>query len=136
MSGRPTNSVRRAFQRHDYENYIKGILSRSTVRENIVVLPGQLDRDSYLRVDKVLRAIGGKWFSRLQKENGTMKRFKKDGLAVSGTISGRSRVGKLVSRAFLSGPSPFPARTRAAPGPCRYGRDTSGYAFRPGRSFV
>ena len=48
------------------DDLVKDILSRSTVRDSIVVLPEQLDRDGYLRVDKVLRAIGGKWNRKLK----------------------------------------------------------------------
>lgn len=38
------------------------VLTRSHIQGNIVVLPpGQLDRNLYQRVDKVLKAAGGKW---------------------------------------------------------------------------
>jgi len=37
------------------------ILKRSAIDGHILKLPGQLDRPIYERVDKVLRALGGKW---------------------------------------------------------------------------
>jgi hypothetical protein len=41
---------------------VGAILARSTVEDNIVRLPeGQLDRGLYAAVDKVLKALGGKW---------------------------------------------------------------------------
>jgi type I restriction-modification system DNA methylase subunit len=40
---------------------IRQILARSTITETSVTLPEALDRDTYLEVDKVLKAAGGKW---------------------------------------------------------------------------
>ncbi len=40
---------------------VRMILGRSTIIGNRLVLPGQLDRKLYERVDKVLKAAGGKW---------------------------------------------------------------------------
>lgn len=40
---------------------VREVLGRSTIIENRLVLPGQLDRKIYERVDKVLKAAGGKW---------------------------------------------------------------------------
>ena len=40
---------------------IRPILARSTIAGNVLTLPGQLDRETYLRVDKVLKATRGKW---------------------------------------------------------------------------
>ena len=37
------------------------ILYNATVDGNTVTLPGQLDRDMYVKVDKVLKAAGGQW---------------------------------------------------------------------------
>lgn len=38
------------------------VLSRSTIEGNALTLPdGQLDRSLYLKVDKALKALGGKW---------------------------------------------------------------------------
>lgn len=37
------------------------ILARSTIAGNVLTLPEQLDRDTYLRVDKALKAARGKW---------------------------------------------------------------------------
>ena len=44
------------------ENTVLQILSNSTIHGNIVRLNNpQLDRDVYLKVDKALKYIGGKW---------------------------------------------------------------------------
>lgn len=40
---------------------IRQILARSTLTATTVTLPEALDRDTYLEVDKVLKAAGGKW---------------------------------------------------------------------------
>ena len=40
---------------------VRPILARSTIAGNVLTLPGQLDRETYLRVDKVLKATRGKW---------------------------------------------------------------------------
>lgn len=41
---------------------VGAILARCEVSGNLVILPkGQLERDLYVRVDKVLKALGGKW---------------------------------------------------------------------------
>jgi len=41
---------------------VRAVLERSTVADNVVTLPaGQLDRALYAAVDKVLKALGGKW---------------------------------------------------------------------------
>jgi predicted RNA methylase len=37
------------------------VLQKCTITENTVVLPGQMDRKLYMKVDKVLNAAGGKW---------------------------------------------------------------------------
>jgi ParB/RepB/Spo0J family partition protein len=37
------------------------ILARSTIEGNVLTLPAQLDRDTYLRVNKALTAVRGKW---------------------------------------------------------------------------
>lgn len=42
------------------------VLRRSTINDNALVLPGQLTLDLYTRVDKALRAAGGKWNRRLR----------------------------------------------------------------------
>lgn len=41
---------------------VRAVLERCTTRDNVVLLPpGQLDRTLYTAVDKVLKALGGKW---------------------------------------------------------------------------
>lgn len=40
---------------------VLGVLSRSATNGAALVLPGQLDRDLYVRTNKVLEALGGKW---------------------------------------------------------------------------
>lgn len=40
---------------------IRSILQSSTITENSVKLPEQLDRETYLAVDKILKTAGGKW---------------------------------------------------------------------------
>lgn len=40
---------------------VSGILARATVDGNAVILNGQLDRKTYVLVNKVLEAAGGKW---------------------------------------------------------------------------
>jgi len=42
---------------------IEDVLRRSTIRENILYLPGTLDRKLYVAVDSVLQLLGGKWKS-------------------------------------------------------------------------
>lgn len=42
------------------------VLRRSTITADRVVLPEELDRDLYLRVDKALQAAGGKWNRKLR----------------------------------------------------------------------
>ena len=37
------------------------IFEKATIEGNKVFLPGQLDRKTYLAVDKALKGIGGKW---------------------------------------------------------------------------
>lgn len=43
------------------ESEILTILSSSVVIGNAIQLPGQLDRKTYVKTDKVLTALGGKW---------------------------------------------------------------------------
>lgn len=40
---------------------ILDVLARSTIADNRLVLTQQLDRDAYLAVDKIIKAVGGKW---------------------------------------------------------------------------
>ena len=40
---------------------VAAILARSTIEGNVLRLPEQLDRETYLRVDKALKAARGKW---------------------------------------------------------------------------
>jgi predicted RNA methylase len=40
---------------------VKDVISRATISGNSVILNGQLDRNLYLKVNKVLEAAGGKW---------------------------------------------------------------------------
>jgi predicted RNA methylase len=40
---------------------VTDVLSRSCITATVVTLPNQLPRDLYVRVDKVLKAAGGKW---------------------------------------------------------------------------
>ena len=40
---------------------VRPILARSTIAGNVLTLPEQLDRETYLRVDKALKAARGKW---------------------------------------------------------------------------
>ncbi len=40
---------------------VRDVLERSIITDTAVILPGQLTRDLYVRVDKVLKAAGGKW---------------------------------------------------------------------------
>ena len=43
------------------ESDVMDVLRRSTASERLLVLPAQLDRKLYQRVDKVLKGLGGKW---------------------------------------------------------------------------
>lgn len=43
------------------DQHIADIIARADVEENALTLPPKLDRPDYLAVDKVLKAIGGKW---------------------------------------------------------------------------
>lgn len=40
------------------------VLSQCTTNGNLLSLPDQLDRNLYVRVDKVLKTAGGKWQSK------------------------------------------------------------------------
>lgn len=40
---------------------VRDVLARSTIEGDNLKLPGQLDRELYQRVDKALKAAGGKW---------------------------------------------------------------------------
>ena len=40
---------------------IKKILEQATITNNSLTLPGQLDRKTYMAVDKVVKAAGGEW---------------------------------------------------------------------------
>jgi SAM-dependent methyltransferase len=40
---------------------VKIALAASTIKDNILTLPGSLDRKTYQDVDKVLKEVGGKW---------------------------------------------------------------------------
>jgi ParB/RepB/Spo0J family partition protein len=40
---------------------VRAIIARSAIVGSTLTLPEQLDRDTYVRVDKVLKAVGGKW---------------------------------------------------------------------------
>jgi protein-L-isoaspartate O-methyltransferase len=44
---------------------VRDILARSAIDGNVLKLPQQLDRETYVKVDKVLKAIGGKWNRKL-----------------------------------------------------------------------
>lgn len=46
---------------HKLDDAVRGILERSTVEGGVLKLPQQLDRPTYVSVDKALKAIGGKW---------------------------------------------------------------------------
>lgn len=46
------------------DDHVLTILSRAETTGRALVLPGQLDRKDYVRVNKVLEAAGGKWASR------------------------------------------------------------------------
>lgn len=43
------------------EPWAQTILAGATIDGNVLKLPGQLDRDSYMKINKVLVALGGKW---------------------------------------------------------------------------
>ena len=45
---------------------IRDILARGTIKENLYILPEQLDRKTYEQVNKVLEALGGKWNRKLK----------------------------------------------------------------------
>lgn len=45
----------------DIPEYLRNILLSSTVKENVLFLPQQLDRSTYMEIDKLLKALGGKW---------------------------------------------------------------------------
>ena len=40
---------------------VRDVLERSTITETALTLPSQLDRDLYVRVNKIVAAAGGKW---------------------------------------------------------------------------
>lgn len=40
---------------------VRDIIRRSTINGNVLVLPNQLARETYVAVDKALRAAGGRW---------------------------------------------------------------------------
>lgn len=44
---------------------VEQVLSASTVDGDVLTLPGQMERELYVRVDKVLKALGGKWNRKL-----------------------------------------------------------------------
>jgi predicted RNA methylase len=44
---------------------VEQVLCGSTVDGDVLTLPGQMDRELYVRVDKVLKALGGKWNRKL-----------------------------------------------------------------------
>lgn len=48
-------------------NEIIEILSEAVLEENTLQLIGNLDRATYVKVDKVIKAMGGKWNSKLKK---------------------------------------------------------------------
>lgn len=48
-------------------NEIIEILSEAILEENTLQLSGNLDRATYVKVDKVIKAMGGKWNSKLKK---------------------------------------------------------------------
>lgn len=43
------------------DDFTRSVLERGTIEGNVLKLPGQLDRADYLKVDKVLKGLGGKW---------------------------------------------------------------------------
>lgn len=75
------------------EAAVLAVLDAASVNGNLLVLNGQLDRDLYLKVNKVLDAIGGKWSRKVKAhlfdepvqemldailETGTYSRVKQD----------------------------------------------------------
>ena len=47
------------------DDWAKGILKGATIEGNVLKLPGQLPREDYQRINKVLVGLGGKWDRRL-----------------------------------------------------------------------
>lgn len=43
------------------DGFTRSVLERGTIEGNVLKLPGQLDRADYVKVDKVLKGLGGKW---------------------------------------------------------------------------
>lgn len=67
---------------------VREVLARSTFAPDRLSLPGQLERDMYLRVNKVIVAAGGKWDRRAQAHIFTRDPREVLGLAIeTGTIS-------------------------------------------------
>jgi predicted RNA methylase len=50
-----------AVRRSRVADPVVDVLARSQVTDDLVVLPDQLDRDLYVKVNKTLAALGGKW---------------------------------------------------------------------------
>lgn len=78
------------------EPWAQDILARSTIAGNVLTLPQQLDRDDYLKVDKVLKALGGKWN---RKAGGHVFDFDPkelvNGAATNGTYTSRQQDGQM-----------------------------------------
>jgi predicted RNA methylase len=66
---------------------VREVLSRSTTTGKVLVLPAGLDRKLYMSVDKVLKALGGKWN---KKEGGHL--FDKETAAILGAVLGEEEV--------------------------------------------
>jgi hypothetical protein len=50
------------------DNDVANVLINSNVKDNLLYLPPeQLERSLYLRVNKVLQSLGGKWNRKLKK---------------------------------------------------------------------
>jgi hypothetical protein len=66
---------------------VREVLSRSTTTGKVLVLPAGLDRKLYMSIDKVLKALGGKWN---KKEGGHL--FDKEAAAILGAVLGEEEV--------------------------------------------
>ena len=51
---------------HIVSKEVSAILSRCTIQDDRIVLPEQLDRPSYMAVNKAIELLGGQW-SRKEK---------------------------------------------------------------------